>query len=118
MTAISPQPSCGSLQPAARSSSSASRSRARQCSDQLAARLEQQLKARLADRHIDFELTGPAREWLSESGYDPVYGARPLKRLIRQELESPMARKLISGDVKDGESVKACVENGKLALTA
>jgi ATP-dependent Clp protease ATP-binding subunit ClpB len=63
------------------------------------------LAARLADRHIILELTPPARHHLVRTGYDPVYGARPLKRAIQHELETPLARRVLAGDVHDGERV-------------
>ena len=63
------------------------------------------LRARLAERHIALELTEKAREHLALVGYDPSYGARPLKRVIQKELETPLGRLLLKGDVKDGQTV-------------
>jgi ATP-dependent Clp protease ATP-binding subunit ClpB len=63
------------------------------------------LRKRLADRHIELELTDRARGHLVRSGYDPTYGARPLKRAIQREIETPMARKILAGEVRDGQSV-------------
>jgi ATP-dependent Clp protease ATP-binding subunit ClpB len=65
----------------------------------------ERLRARLAERHIELELTGPAREHLAASGYDPNYGARPLKRVIQKELETPIGRLLLKGDLSDGQTV-------------
>ena len=56
----------------------------------------------LADRKILIDLTDAARIWLGRVGYDPVYGARPLKRVIQKELVDPIARKLLAGDLEDG----------------
>jgi ATP-dependent Clp protease ATP-binding subunit ClpB len=64
------------------------------------------LRARLAERHISLDLTDKAREALVRSGYDPQYGARPLKRAIQKKVETPLGRKLIAGEVKDGQTVK------------
>jgi ATP-dependent Clp protease ATP-binding subunit ClpB len=63
------------------------------------------LKARLAERHISIELTETAREHLIHVGYDPAFGARPLKRAIQREIETPLARKLVAGEVHDGQTV-------------
>jgi ATP-dependent Clp protease ATP-binding subunit ClpB len=65
----------------------------------------ERLRARLAERHIALELTGPAREHIAASGYDPNYGARPLKRIIQKELETPIGRLLLKGDLSDGQTV-------------
>jgi ATP-dependent Clp protease ATP-binding subunit ClpB len=63
------------------------------------------LRARLAERHIQLELTDPARLYLVQAGYDPTYGARPLKRAIQREIETPLARLILKGEVHDGETV-------------
>ena len=67
----------------------------------------ERLRARLAERHITLELTERAREHLAAVGYDPSYGARPLKRAIQKELETPLGRLLLKGEVKDGQTVIA-----------
>ena len=56
-------------------------------------------------RKIELELTDKARDYLAEHGYDPSYGARPLKRLIQRELETALGRKLLSGEIRDGSKV-------------
>jgi len=63
------------------------------------------LRARLAERHIALELTEGAREYLALVGYDPSYGARPLKRAIQKEIETPLGRLLLKGEVQDGQTV-------------
>jgi len=63
------------------------------------------LKTRLAERHIDLQLTDAARAHLVTVGYDPAYGARPLKRAIQKEVETPLARMLVGGEVGDGKTV-------------
>jgi ATP-dependent Clp protease ATP-binding subunit ClpB len=64
------------------------------------------LTKRLADRKISLEFSDAALEWLVRTGYDPSYGARPLKRAIQKEIENPLAKKLISGEIRDGQTVK------------
>ena len=63
------------------------------------------LRKRLVERHIPIELTDAAREHLVRIGYDPAYGARPLKRAIQKEVETPMARLILQGEVRDGHKV-------------
>jgi ATP-dependent Clp protease ATP-binding subunit ClpB len=63
------------------------------------------LRNRLAERHIELVLTDAARERLVKVGYDPAFGARPLKRAIQKEIETPLARKLVSGEIRDGQRV-------------
>ena len=63
------------------------------------------LRKRLAERHIELELTDRAREHLVRSGYDPSYGARPLKRAIQREIETPLARRILGGEIRDGHRV-------------
>jgi ATP-dependent Clp protease ATP-binding subunit ClpB len=65
------------------------------------------LRARLAERRIELLLTDAARERLVKVGYDPAFGARPLKRAIQKEIETPLARKLVAGEVLDGQMVLA-----------
>ncbi len=64
----------------------------------------ERLRGRLAERRIQLAITPTALAYLGERGYDPVYGARPLKRLIQQELETPLARLLVKGELRDGET--------------
>ena len=63
------------------------------------------LEKRLAQRKIALELDADARAWLAEEGYDPVYGARPLKRVIQRQLQDPLAEMLLAGDILDGSTV-------------
>jgi ATP-dependent Clp protease ATP-binding subunit ClpB len=63
------------------------------------------LRARLAERQISIELTPEAAKHLALEGYDPVYGARPLKRAIQKELETPIGRRLLSGEIRDGNKI-------------
>ena len=70
------------------------------------------LRKRLAERRIELELTADAREHVVSVGYDPIYGARPLKRAIQREIENPLARKLISGEIHDGMKVRLDYQRG------
>ena len=72
------------------------------------------LEALLADRKIELELDGDAIEWLANKGYDPAYGARPLKRVIQKDLQDPLAEKILSGEILDGEKVKVIVGSDRL----
>jgi len=69
----------------------------------------------LADRKITIELEPAAREWLADKGWDPAYGARPLKRVIQKSVQDPLAEMILSGRIKDGE--KVAVSAGKQGLT-
>jgi ATP-dependent Clp protease ATP-binding subunit ClpB len=71
----------------------------------------------LADRKITIDLAQAARDWLGRVGYDPVYGARPLKRAVQRYLQDPLADLILSGEVKDGQTVKVDEGDGKLTLT-
>ena len=64
-----------------------------------------QVSARLTDRRITLDVTDSAREWLANTGYDPAYGARPLRRLVQTEVGDRLARMLLAGEVHDGDSV-------------
>ncbi len=64
------------------------------------------LRRRLADRDMDIELSDAARDRLGEAGFDPVYGARPLKRAIQQQLENPLAERILSGDFGPGDTIR------------
>jgi len=70
-----------------------------------------QVAARLSDRRISLDVSDSARAWLAEHGYDPVYGARPLRRLVQTEIGDQLARLLLSGKVHDGARVVADCEN-------
>jgi len=72
----------------------------------------QRLLARLADRDLTLVFSGRAKDHLAERGYDPVYGARPLKRVIQNEVETPLAQRLIAGDVVDGTTLDVDVGAG------
>jgi len=71
----------------------------------------------LADRKVTLDLTDAARAWLGRVGYDPVYGARPLKRAVQRHLQDPLAELILRGEVKDGARVHVDEGEGKLALS-
>jgi ATP-dependent Clp protease ATP-binding subunit ClpB len=74
------------------------------------------LLKRLAERKISLEISDAAKDLLAEEGYDPVYGARPLKRYIQRELETRVGRALVAGDVMPGSRVEVGVDGGALAI--
>jgi len=75
-----------------------------------------QLEAQLMDRNVTIELTAPAAEWLGERGYDEKMGARPLGRVIQEQIKKPLAEELLFGKLAKGGFVKVGVKNGKLDL--
>ncbi len=74
------------------------------------------LQERLSERHIVLQLDDKAKDWLAENGYDEAYGARPLKRLIQQEVENPLAVKLLNGDIRDDSTVKISADKTGLLI--
>jgi ATP-dependent Clp protease ATP-binding subunit ClpB len=70
----------------------------------------------LAERKISLRLDESAKAWLANTGYDPVYGARPLKRVIQRELQNPLATMILEGRLRDGESVQVSAGEGGLAI--
>jgi ATP-dependent Clp protease ATP-binding subunit ClpB len=72
------------------------------------------LQKLLDERKVKLELSSEARNFLAEKGYDPAYGARPLKRVIQKELQDPLAGKLLAGEIKDGERIKVGLVKGEL----
>jgi ATP-dependent Clp protease ATP-binding subunit ClpB len=72
------------------------------------------LKKLLEDRKIALVLDDSALKWLAEKGYDPAYGARPLKRVMQKELQDPLAEKVLSGEVRDGDEVKITAGSDRL----
>ncbi len=72
------------------------------------------LEKTLSKHNIHLALDKTGREWLSINGYDPIYGARPLKRLIQREIQNPLAKMIIAGEIKDGDQVNISLEGDKL----
>jgi ATP-dependent Clp protease ATP-binding subunit ClpB len=65
-----------------------------------------QLQKLLDERKVTLEVDREAERWLANAGYDPVYGARPLKRVIQRELQNPLAEKLLAGEIREGDTVR------------
>jgi ATP-dependent Clp protease ATP-binding subunit ClpB len=74
------------------------------------------LKQLLTDRKMAIDLDSSAMTWLANSGYDPIYGARPLKRVIQRELQNPLAQLILEGRIPDGASVQVTVREGRLFI--
>ncbi|HEM60772.1 MAG TPA: hypothetical protein ENO24_00615 [Chloroflexi bacterium] len=72
------------------------------------------LERRLSDHKVTLQVTDEAKRFLAEEGYDPVYGARPLKRVIQRRLQDPLAREMLEGKFGDGDSIKVDVRGGQL----
>jgi ATP-dependent Clp protease ATP-binding subunit ClpB len=70
----------------------------------------------LAERHIGLELTDAARQYLADAGYDPVYGARPLKRVIQREVQDPLALALLRAEFAEGDRVRVDAPDGRVAF--
>ncbi|WP_083230283.1 AAA family ATPase [Curtobacterium sp. UCD-KPL2560] len=75
------------------------------------------LARRLSDRRLELAVTPAARTWLAERGHDPVYGARPLRRLMQRQIDDQLARAILAGDVRDGDTVRVDVADGGDGLT-
>jgi ATP-dependent Clp protease ATP-binding subunit ClpB len=74
------------------------------------------LQKLLADRKLSLELDDGARNWLANRGYDPAYGARPLKRVIQKQVQDPLAQQILAGKIKDGQQVRLSVRDGALVI--
>ncbi len=74
------------------------------------------LQARLAERKMTLNIDASGLAWLAEQGYDPVYGARPLKRVIQRSLENPLANLLLEGKIKDGDTIPVTTQGGHLVV--
>ena len=75
-----------------------------------------EVEQRLAERSIKLEVNGKAKVWLAQKGYDPVYGARPLRRAIQRYMENPMSSKILQGEFKDGDTIVVSLEEDKLSF--
>ena len=74
------------------------------------------LRKLLAERKIELKLDEAATAWLANTGYDPVYGARPLKRVIQKNLQDPLAQKILAGEIKDGDTATVAIRGGALTI--
>jgi ATP-dependent Clp protease ATP-binding subunit ClpB len=77
----------------------------------------QQLRARLAERQMTLEVSAAALRFIAEQGYDPVYGARPLRRFIARDVETKIRRALLAGDVRDGAVIGVDLKDSQLTVT-
>ena len=75
------------------------------------------LQNRLDDLGISFELTPGAQQWLATDGFDPVYGARPLRRSLQRHLENPISKRILSGDITSGDNLCISENNGMLEIS-
>jgi ATP-dependent Clp protease ATP-binding subunit ClpB len=75
------------------------------------------LKKRLQERNMDLTLDDAARDLLGEAGFDPVYGARPLKRAIQQQIENPLAQRILKGEFAPGDRIRASVRDGQIVFS-
>ena len=75
------------------------------------------LRQRLAERGVGLELSGEAKDFIARKAYDPVYGARPLKRYLQHEVETKIGRALIAGEITEGSTIQIEVEDGTLATS-
>ncbi len=76
-----------------------------------------EIRERLTDQGLSIELAEEACEWLAEKGYDPEFGARPLRRTLQREVEAPLSKRLLAGEYKPGDVMLISVENDKLAFS-
>jgi ATP-dependent Clp protease ATP-binding subunit ClpB len=74
------------------------------------------LAARLADRRLTLELTPAAKAWLTDRGYDPAYGARPLRRLVAKAVGDELARRLLAGELTEGDAIQVDADGDKLTF--
>jgi ATP-dependent Clp protease ATP-binding subunit ClpA len=75
-----------------------------------------QLEAQLADRNVTVSLTDEAADWLAKNGYDELYGARPLARVIQEHIKKPLADEILFGKLVGGGHVEVVLEGGKIAF--
>ena len=74
------------------------------------------LRVRLIERHLELELTKAAKEYIAREGYDPVYGARPLKRYLQRHLETALSRQILAGTIQENSRVTVDFKKGQLTF--
>jgi ATP-dependent Clp protease ATP-binding subunit ClpB len=87
---------------------------------QLTSIVDIQLKSlarRLSDRRLALEVTSGAKKWLATNGFDPIFGARPLRRLVQSAIGDQLAKALLAGDVRDGDQVTVDIDGDNLKVT-
>jgi ATP-dependent Clp protease ATP-binding subunit ClpB len=85
--------------------------------EQIVGLMTKDLSKRLEERHVKVEITEAARRFIAESGYDPVYGARPLRRYIQREIETRIGRALIAGDVPEGNTIRVDLKGNRIDVS-
>ena len=75
-----------------------------------------EIRKRLSDQHIEIELSAEARDYIAEKSYDPIYGARPLKRFLQRELETRLAKALIKNEISENDRVLVDIQGGVLII--
>jgi ATP-dependent Clp protease ATP-binding subunit ClpB len=75
------------------------------------------LQKRLGERRLELAVTPAARLWLAENGYDPIYGARPLRRLMQQQIDDRLAQAILAGEIQDGDTVRVDLLEDKSGLS-
>ena len=83
---------------------------------EIVTKLMKELQARLSDQQIKLSINDEAKEYIAENGFDPIYGASPLKRFIQRNLETKLARAIIAGDIRENQEVKIIVEHNEISL--
>ena len=83
---------------------------------EIVTKLITELQVRLSDQQIRLSINDEAKEFIAENGFDPIYGARPLKRFIQRSLETKLARAIIAGDIRENQEVKIMVEHNEISL--
>jgi ATP-dependent Clp protease ATP-binding subunit ClpC len=78
--------------------------------------LSKDLQARLAEKKLNMDITEKAKSWLAKEGYDPVYGARPLRRALEKYVENPLSVKVLSGEFKEGDTVMVDLAEDELTF--
>ena len=76
----------------------------------------ERLRKRLNERKLELNISEEATDWLANAGYDPVYGARPLKRAVQRELETPIAKAILAGRYEEGSTAQVVVEKEQLII--
>jgi ATP-dependent Clp protease ATP-binding subunit ClpC len=80
--------------------------------------LVEDLQKRLAERKLGVEITDEAKSWLTKVGFDPIYGARPLRRAIERYVENPLSTKVLQGEFKEGDTIVVDLKGDALTFTA
>ena len=75
-----------------------------------------EIERRLAERDIKLEVSDEAKAWLAQKGYDPVYGARPLRRAIQRYMENPISTKILQGEFKEGDTIAVSLKEDNLSF--